>query len=781
MRRWRSLAVSPAQAGAGRDAARVVVAVARAAGDEEANDRGADVDSTDRRQAAGDEFTGWPTLADIIGEDVVGKVREWLGIGRDSSDGNAAEAQEAEGPGDRESQAAAIARMAAESAAEAWHTPDGTAYVTVPLPATKSAPPHSENWPVKGHGSGALRDWLTRLYYVATGRPPQGAALQSAVETIGAGARFDGAEHEVHLRLALHDGKVYLDLCAADWRVVEVDGVGWRVVPPPPGLKFRRRKGMLPLPEPQADTSGTVLSEFRALCNVPDDDWPLVVAWLVMAGNPHGEYPILDLLGEFGTGKTNLCRMLRRVWDPNKSELRSQPRDERDLVIAANNSWVLALENISTLPTWLSNALCRISTGAAFSTRKLYEDDEEMLFEVERPALINGIEEVISRPDLLSRTIIAAVQPLRRTLGRRGLMERFDAVHPRLLGRLLTAVSCALAARWHDREADGLPRMADFYNFITAAEPALSFAVGTFDIAYRRSIAGIHKRVLDDDAYLVGWVVQLAGFEGTATDLLARVNALAVTAELDPKELRRQGALPRKPRELADRLRRLGPNLRATEQADVRFGHDKHKNVGTISISACEHTGGTAPPDPLAPRAQNERGTGAGQETGQRSAHFVSDPQAGRGGGGAAAGAGQERSGAAPDPRPDPPENRSDSDHAGHAGQSGQSCPNPNTTSTSTSTSTTTTAGGSTSPAPDRDDDSYDAILAERLLRCHRLTQVVERLRAAGVPDADIPATCVRLAPRSRYLGGIRDLEMRLGCAMAGTHAPPNVRKPVTP
>ena len=61
-------------------------------------------------------------------------------------------------------------------------------------------------------------------------------------------------------------------------------------------------------------------------------------------------------------------------------------------MIAATNGWVVALDNLSHLSTWLSDALCRLATGGGFSTRELYTHDEEKLFDAQRPVILNGIE-----------------------------------------------------------------------------------------------------------------------------------------------------------------------------------------------------------------------------------------------------------------------------------------------------------------------------------------------------------------------------------------------------
>jgi hypothetical protein len=99
-------------------------------------------------------------------------------------------------------------------------------------------------------------------------------------------------------------------------------------------------------------------------------------------------------------------RVLRALVDPNTAALRTTPRDERDLVIAANNGWLMALDNLSHLPDWLSDALCRLATGNGFATRELYTDAEEAIFATQRPIVKNGIEELATRGDLLDRSIV---------------------------------------------------------------------------------------------------------------------------------------------------------------------------------------------------------------------------------------------------------------------------------------------------------------------------------------------------------------------------------------
>src|SRR5262249_30177683 len=136
-----------------------------------------------------------------------------------------------------------------------------------------------------------------------------------------------------------------------------------------------------------------------------EGDWRLVVSWLLAALRPVGPYPVLVVYGEQGSAKSSLVRVLRALVDPNTAALRRPPREERDLVIAATNGWLIALDNLSHLPDWLSDGLCCLATGSGFATRELYTDADEAIFAARRPVVLNGIEEVATRGDLLDRAI----------------------------------------------------------------------------------------------------------------------------------------------------------------------------------------------------------------------------------------------------------------------------------------------------------------------------------------------------------------------------------------
>src|SRR5258708_19449931 len=104
--------------------------------------------------------------------------------------------------------------------------------------------------------------------------------------------------------------------------------------------------------------------------------------------------------------------MLRALVDPNVALLRALPRDDRDLFIAAHNGYLLAFDNVSGLPYWLSDTFCRLATGGGFATRQLYTDSDEVLFDAVRPIILNGIEDMFSRPDLADPPIFLSLAPI---------------------------------------------------------------------------------------------------------------------------------------------------------------------------------------------------------------------------------------------------------------------------------------------------------------------------------------------------------------------------------
>src|SRR5947208_3511640 len=133
----------------------------------------------------------------------------------------------------------------------------------------------------------------------------------------------------------------------------------------------------------------------------------------------------------------------------NTTPVRALPREERELMIAANNGHVLAFDNLSRLPAWSSDALCRLASGGSFALRRLYTDTDELLFQATRPTILNGIEDVITRQDLADRAIFLTMGSLSEKQRRpeAELWHEFELARPQILGALLDALAHGLRRR----------------------------------------------------------------------------------------------------------------------------------------------------------------------------------------------------------------------------------------------------------------------------------------------------------------------------------------------
>jgi hypothetical protein len=438
-----------------------------------------------------------------------------------------------------------------------WATPDGKAFATI------GVRDHVEHHPIR---STALRRYLSSTYYRTCKTTPNAEAIASALGVLEGRALYEGQVFPTGTRVARDaDGMfVYLDLGDSDWKTVEIDSTGWRLVASIDcPIRFRRSGAMRPLPLPER---GGSLSGLRDLVNVgSDDDFRLVVGWLVGALRPTGPYPLLALHGEQGSAKTSTARMLRALVDPNASPVRAEPRDARDLMIAARHSWVIALDNLSQVQPWLSDALCRLATGGGFSTRELYSDDSEMIFESMRPVILTGISELATRGDLLDRCIVTTLPRIWETARKTEaeIDASFEAARPKLLGATLDAISTAML-RERDVRLDRLPRMADFAIWVSAAEPALGWSAGSFVGAYSANRLSANETALEASR-VAAEMIRLAArapWQGTAAELLGTLEKAIPAPDLD--RLRKiKGAWPGNARALAGHVRRIAPNLRA--------------------------------------------------------------------------------------------------------------------------------------------------------------------------------------------------------------------------
>jgi len=425
-----------------------------------------------------------------------------------------------------------------------------------------------QTWPID---SRSFRRYVSWLAYVQYGKAPKRDTVGEVCDVLAGKAIHDSPARPTGTRIAEHNGVLYVDLCDEQWRVVAVDAGGWAVIDSSScPVRFIRRRGMQALPVP---VGGGHIEELRPYMNAQDDDdWGLLVGYIIACFHPAGPYPVLILNGEKGSAKSTTCRVVRSLVDPNRAALRRPPRNDEDLILAASNAHVVAFDNLSGVSPYLSDGICCIATGSGFGARQLYTDGDERLFAACKPVLLNGIDEVATRADLLDRAIRLTLPRIDETDRRdeKALWRRLSEDQPRIFGALLDAVSSAMADV-DSVQLASTPRMADACRWITAAEDGLPWPAGRFVEAYRANhhdadIAAIESSIVGTP------VVALVGacngqWQGTAGELLT-----AIEAHTD-EQTRRRKSWPGSPTAMGNGVRRIASSLRANG-INVNFDRD---------------------------------------------------------------------------------------------------------------------------------------------------------------------------------------------------------------
>lgn len=455
------------------------------------------------------------------------------------------------GEGGSDSMATRLADLASELC-ELWHDADGTAFAS--FDGDHQGTAHREHWRIDSSG---FKDWLAWLCHTELGGAPASEVTKAACNVLAGKAKFDGEEHTPSLRAAKDDLGYWLDLCDEGWRAVLVTATGWRIVERP-APRFIRSKAMRPLPCPQ---DGGKLSELWPLLNVPEADRPLLVAWMLECLRSDTPFPVLELLGEQGSAKSTTQKTVRGFIDPNKVMLRGRPKGVEDVFVAAGANHVISLENLSGITPEISDALCTIATGGGAAGRKLFTNDEENIIEAHNPVMLNGIGAVVTRPDLLDRTIAICLPTITVRMTEKDHANRLQECAGGIMGALLTLFADTLAALPGVRIAETQrPRMADFALFGEAMHQANGNEAGEWLMLYVKHRQDAIRRTIDSSPVALAcieFLKQGSGYQGTIKCLLDLFNT-----RMADRNMERGDYWPRSAKGLGDALRRSAPALR---------------------------------------------------------------------------------------------------------------------------------------------------------------------------------------------------------------------------
>src|SRR3546814_11653767 len=81
-------------------------------------------------------------------------------------------------------------------------------------------------------------------------------------------------------------------------------------------------------------------------------------------------------------------------------------------VCSSDLSHVMSYDNLSSMPPWLADGLARIATGSGYAARELHTNMDEVVFEGQRPVILNGIPDLGGRADLGDRALTVHLPPI---------------------------------------------------------------------------------------------------------------------------------------------------------------------------------------------------------------------------------------------------------------------------------------------------------------------------------------------------------------------------------
>lgn len=434
-------------------------------------------------------------------------------------------------------------------------------------------------WPLK---SQAFKSWLANLLWCFEQKAPGTTAIYSALNVLIAEANSNPDRYTLHNRGAPAEDGFWIDMCDAQWKAIKVTAEGWQIIENPPIL-FRRYSHQLPLTAPTAGDAWRLLD----FVNIDPTDQETRLTFLVDAISyliPNIPHPILTAYGHQGSGKSWMYRLVRRLVDPSQTELLTLPRDERELVQQLDHHWCAFYDNVTVLPTYISDMLCRAATGSGFSKRELYSDNDDVIYNFKRCIGLNGINIAAQRGDLLDRTLLVGLSDIthnkRRTEAE--LLKAFEQCQAEILGGFLDTLVKALQT-YPTIKLQGLFRMTDFTRWGCAIAIALGKTAHDFLDAYEKKV----NIQIEEAAHsspvatvLLDLLEHRKSWNSTPTLLYTTLLEHAKTLGISTH----QRAWPKAPHILVRQLNELAPSLKMLgwEIVSTRIG--TQKNIGINSV-----------------------------------------------------------------------------------------------------------------------------------------------------------------------------------------------------
>ena len=399
-----------------------------------------------------------------------------------------------------------------------------------------------------------------------------------------------GTQINLNLRTALKsDFKTewIYDLVNKNWEFIRITSSGWDIFRNE--IIFRRYNNQKAQVYPDRNYEADIFDQFMGLVNIKDKESILLLkCYIISLFIPEIQKVVLILRGSQGAAKSSLQEFIRTLVDPSIAKTLVFPRQLNELIQQLSHNYITYYDNISSIPPWISDQLCRAVSGSASSKRQLYTDDDDKIYNFKRCVGMNGINLVATKEDLLDRSIIIGLDDIEDENRRipQELWKEFDNIRPKLLGYIFDILAKVLEYEENNSEVIKklkLTRMTEFAKHGEIISRCIGNKENEFINAYKRNREIQVDEIVESSQVATAIMCMmfrkyedLKVWDGTPTALYTELREVAQNDVWELNIDTNDRYWPKNVKSLGKRLNEIKPTLKAK---GLKITHYKESDV----------------------------------------------------------------------------------------------------------------------------------------------------------------------------------------------------------
>lgn len=316
-----------------------------------------------------------------------------------------------------------------------------------------------------------------------------------------------GDKVKVYNRVAGNENRICFFLADKLWQSVIITPKGWRIRQQTT-YKFLKKTNTHEQVLPKRCKDKTLDYFLKRFINLEEETYQLFKIVLIQYFFPNSSHYIAVISSEHGTGKSTITRLIRELIDPSVASISFIPDNIEEIKNHLANNKVVAFDNTKHQKDVVSDILCSAVTGSSFTKRTLYTTAEETILNVHNIVILNGINIVPNKSDLLERSILFELQkiPPNKRKTDKEFWEKFQKYKPYILGEIFSVISTALGIR-QNLSLEKTHRMSDAYTDMVAIAMALGYTEEEFSNIFYANREKLEKAYSEGN-YFVSSIVE---------------------------------------------------------------------------------------------------------------------------------------------------------------------------------------------------------------------------------------------------------------------------------